>query len=176
MALSVLQWEIYASFCDATFPGVHPYALIGVAPYTCYHQARELIDNGQKYDVVLTQILLNNGIGVYEIRITIAVQVNFAVVLQYVSGTSSSIAPIVALSIILAEMLTWFIILWLRNYFQIVILGINYDMHKGIQKAMVFTLCWGLYFIALLWSSYSVSLEDHHVILKIFNAQTFSNY
>jgi len=85
--------------------------LIGVATYTCYHQARELIDNGQKYDVVLTQILLNNGIGVYEIRITIAVQVNFAVVLQYVSGTSSSIAPIVALSIILAEMLTWFIIL-----------------------------------------------------------------
>ena len=84
-------------------------AMIGVATYTSYHQARELIDNGQKCDVILTQILLNNGIGIYETWITIAAQVNFAVVLQYVSDTSSSTAAIVALSIILAEMLTWFI-------------------------------------------------------------------
>ncbi|XP_065897872.1 uncharacterized protein [Dysidea avara] len=84
-------------------------AMIGVATYTSYHQARELIDNGQKYDVVLTQVLLNNGIGVYETWVTIAAQVNLAVVLQHVSDTSSSTAAIVALSIILTEMLTWFI-------------------------------------------------------------------
>ena len=84
-------------------------AMIGVATYTSYHQARELLDNGQKLDVILTQVLLNNGIAVYETWITIAAQVNFAVVLRYVSDTSSSTAAIVALSIILVEMISWFI-------------------------------------------------------------------
>lgn len=84
-------------------------ALIGVASYTSYHQAQELIENGQKRDVVLTQVLLNNGIGVYETWVTIAAQVNFAVVLQYDYDCSPSTVAIVALSIILLEMGTWFI-------------------------------------------------------------------
>lgn len=82
--------------------------MIGVASYTAYHQAQELVESGQKRDVVLTQVLLNNGIGVYETWVTIAAQVNLAVVLQYDYETSSSTAAIVALSIVLAEMTFWF--------------------------------------------------------------------
>lgn len=83
-------------------------AMIGVASYTAYHQAQDLIENGQKRDVVLTQVLLNNGIAIYETWITAAAQVNFAVALQYDYDCSSSTAAIVALSIVLLEMGTWF--------------------------------------------------------------------
>lgn len=83
--------------------------LIGVASYTSYHQTQELVENGQKRDVVLVQVFLNNGIAVYETWVTIAAQVNFAVALQYDYDVSSSTAAIVALSIILVEMGTWFL-------------------------------------------------------------------
>ena len=84
-------------------------AMIGVATYTSYWQAQELIANGQKRDVILTQILLNNGIGIYETWVTIAAQVNFAVALQYDYDLSASTAATVAMSIVLLEMGTWFI-------------------------------------------------------------------
>ena len=84
-------------------------AMIGVASYTSYHQTQELIENGQKWDVILTQVFLNNGISVYETWVTIAVQVNFAVALQYDYDVSPSTAAIVALSIILVELGGWFI-------------------------------------------------------------------
>ena len=83
--------------------------MIGVASYTAYKQAQELMANGQKLDVVLTQVLLNNGIGIYETWVTIAAQVNFAVALQYDYDCSASTAAIVALSILLLEMGTWFV-------------------------------------------------------------------
>lgn len=83
--------------------------LIAVASYNAYHQAQELIANGQKCDVFLTQVLLNNGIGIYETWVTIATQVNFAVALQYDYDISARTAAIVALSIVLAEMILWFI-------------------------------------------------------------------
>ena len=84
-------------------------AMIGVASYTSYHQTQELIENGQKWDVILTQVFLNNGISVYETWVTIAVQVNFAVALQYDYDVSRSVASIVALCIILVELGGWFI-------------------------------------------------------------------
>jgi len=84
-------------------------AMIGVASYTAYHQTQELIENGQKRDIVLTQVLLNNGIGIYETWVTIAAQINFAVALQYDYDVSSSAAAVVALSIVLLEMISWFI-------------------------------------------------------------------
>lgn len=84
-------------------------AMLGVASYTAYNQVQEMIMNGQKRDVVLTQVLLINGIGIYETWITIAAQVNFAVALQYDYDVSSSTAAIVGLSIVLVEMGTWFV-------------------------------------------------------------------
>ena len=99
-------------------------AMLGVASYTAYHQAPELIENGQKRDVVLTQVLLNNGIGVYETWVTIAAQVNFAVVLQYDYDVSPSTSAIVALSIILLEMGTWVIaeITFLDRYIRYILI------------------------------------------------------
>ena len=58
---------------------------------------------------MLTQVLLNNGIGIYETWVTIAAQINFAVALQYDYDVSSSAAAVVALSIVLLEMISWFI-------------------------------------------------------------------
>ena len=84
-------------------------AMIGVASYTLYHQTQELIENGQKWDIILTQVFLNNGISVYATWVTIAVQVNFAVALQYDYDVSRSVASIVALCIILVELGGWFI-------------------------------------------------------------------
>lgn len=83
-------------------------AMIGVASYTSYWQAQELIANGQKRDVILTQIFLNNGIGIYETWVTMAAQVNLAVALQYDYDCSASTSAIVALSIVLLELGTWF--------------------------------------------------------------------
>jgi len=74
------------------------------------HAAAELEKSGQSKDIWLTRLLTLNGMAFYGTWCTIATLLNLCIVLQYRASVPATTCAYIALSILSAELLTWFIL------------------------------------------------------------------
>ena len=68
------------------------------------------IPTASKYDVLLTRILVLNGISIFAVWTTIVIVVNLAIVLQYSSGLSASTAGTAALTLLAVGVFVYFLL------------------------------------------------------------------
>ncbi|XP_028659620.2 uncharacterized protein LOC114653448 [Erpetoichthys calabaricus] len=96
--------------CWITFTGY----IVLFFSYRGVHARVEELQEYHKSDLWLLRILVHNGVATYITWTTIATLINFAVVLTYVGGVSRSTAATVCLSVLLIEVIAWFVV---ENFF-----------------------------------------------------------
>ncbi|MFT7813857.1 uncharacterized protein LOC108927977 isoform X2 [Arapaima gigas] len=92
-----------------------------------------------KADLWAIRVLVLNGVGVYATWTTIATLLNFSVVLEYSAGVSRTDAGTVGLSLLLIEVLTWFVLenfvlekhlRYLLTVYPVVVVALSGNMTK----------------------------------------------
>lgn len=88
------------------------YATIGVSVVVFYYRVEHLKRQKQKVDLVLTTILLHNGLAVYATWTSVATLLNMGIIMQYTGNNrlDETTVGIVLLSILLLEEITWFLL------------------------------------------------------------------
>ena len=87
------------------------YATLVAQSIHLYKQTPALLSKKTyKVDLYLTRIIVLNCIAIYAAWVSVATQLNFVIVLQYFSGTDPTTAATVALSILLVEIIVYFIL------------------------------------------------------------------
>ncbi|XP_022089454.1 uncharacterized protein LOC110978630 isoform X2 [Acanthaster planci] len=99
-----------------------PVALVVIAllPFTLYlaliinhrlvNKSGSNLRNYHRGDLIAVRIIVQNGLALYATWVTIATLLNFAIVLSYWGGMSQSDASTVSLSILLVEVLVYFVL------------------------------------------------------------------
>ncbi|XP_022089421.1 uncharacterized protein LOC110978606 [Acanthaster planci] len=95
-------------------------ALLALLPFTLYlvliinhrlvDQSGINLRNNHRIDLIAVRIIIQNGLATYATWVTIATLINFAIVLRYWGGMSQSDASTVSLSILLVEVLVYFVL------------------------------------------------------------------
>ncbi|XP_057178210.1 uncharacterized protein si:ch211-161h7.5 isoform X2 [Triplophysa rosa] len=97
-----------------------------------------------KVDLWCIRILVQNGIATYATWTTIATLLNFTIVLSYNAGMSKSDAATVSLSILLGEVIAWFIVenfvfekhlRYILTVYPVVIVALSGNMTKNFNAA-----------------------------------------
>ncbi|XP_061111962.1 uncharacterized protein si:dkey-29d8.3 [Conger conger] len=97
-----------------------------------------------RVDLWLFRVLVQNGIGVYATWTTIATLLNFTIVLDYNAGVSKEGAATVSLSLLLIEVIGWFVmenfvlekhVRYLLTIYPVVILALSGNMAKNYDAA-----------------------------------------
>ena len=88
------------------------YATIGVSVVVFYYRVEHLKRQEQRVDLVLTTILLHNGLAVYATWTSIATLLNMGVIMQYTGNNrqDETTVGIVVLSILLLVEIAWFLL------------------------------------------------------------------
>ncbi|KAJ8419161.1 hypothetical protein AAFF_G00006600 [Aldrovandia affinis] len=97
-----------------------------------------------KVDLWLIRILVQNGVAVYATWTTIATLLNLTIVLAYKSAVSMSDASTLSLSLLLIEVLGWFVlenfildshVRYILTVYPVVILALSGNMSKNFKAA-----------------------------------------
>ncbi|XP_018597211.2 uncharacterized protein LOC108927977 [Scleropages formosus] len=102
------------------------------------------LNKDHKVDLWAIRVLILNGVGVYATWTTIATLLNFSVVLEYSAGASRAGAGTVGLSLLLAEVIIWFIlenvllerhVRYLLTVYPVVIVALTGNVAKRYDPA-----------------------------------------
>ena len=104
--------QLALSFVLLFFIALSLYATIGVSVVVFYYRVEHLKRQEQKVDLVLTTILLHNGLAVYATWTSIATLLNLGFIMQYTGDhrVDETTVGIVILSILLVEEIAWFLL------------------------------------------------------------------
>ncbi|KAG5850308.1 hypothetical protein ANANG_G00080850 [Anguilla anguilla] len=98
-----------------------------------------------KADLWLIRILVQNGVGVYATWTTIATLLNLTIVLTYRTAMSSSDSATLSLSLLLIEVLAWFVlenfildnhVRYILTVYPVVILALSGNISKNFDAAL----------------------------------------
>ncbi|KPP56657.1 hypothetical protein Z043_125708 [Scleropages formosus] len=102
------------------------------------------LNKDHKVDLWAIRVLILNGVGVYATWTTIATLLNFSVVLEYSAGASRAGAGTVGLSLLLTEVIIWFIlenvllerhVRYLLTVYPVVIVALTGNVAKRYDPA-----------------------------------------
>ncbi|XP_035286492.1 uncharacterized protein si:dkey-29d8.3 [Anguilla anguilla] len=108
------------------------------------HSYGAWLSKNYRVDLWLFRVLVQNGIGVYATWTTIATLLNFTIVLDYNAGVSKEDAATVSLSLLLIEVIAWFVVenfvlekhvRYLLTIYPVVILALSGNMAKNYNAA-----------------------------------------
>lgn len=102
-----LEYVQYALLFIALVP-FFLYICIIISMYGLKVHGQELVNIGQKKDIVMTIIFVQNGLGVYATWVTVATLLNFAMVLHYYAGVELMTSTTATLGILAFEIVVWF--------------------------------------------------------------------
>ena len=88
------------------------YATIGVSVVVFYYRVEHLKRYRQKVDLVLTTVLLHNGLALYATWTSVATLLNMGVIMQHTGNNKQdpTTVGLVVLSILLLEEIVWFLL------------------------------------------------------------------
>ncbi|KAJ8418737.1 hypothetical protein AAFF_G00002360 [Aldrovandia affinis] len=131
-------------------PGLIVLALVAFTNYlmvffSCYglHTYGAWLNKYHRVDLWCLRVLVQNGICVYTTWTTIATLINFNIVLSYEAGVSISDGGTVCLSILLTEVITWFIlenfvlekhVRYILTIYPVVIMALAGNMTKNYDS------------------------------------------
>ena len=104
--------EMAVAFALLFLLSITLYATIGISVVVFYYRVEHLKRQQQKVDLVLTTILLHNGLAVYATWTSIATLLNMGIIMQYTGNNrqDATTVGIVLLSILLLEEIVWFLL------------------------------------------------------------------
>ncbi|XP_065897869.1 uncharacterized protein [Dysidea avara] len=108
---SFSNYEVSVSFAVLLVLSLILYGATGGALVTYYYKIKHL-QRRQRVDLILTPILLHNGLAVYATWTTVATLLNMGIIMQYTGGNRQDAATvgIVVLSILMLEEILWFLL------------------------------------------------------------------
>ena len=108
---SFSNYEVVVSFVVLLVLAIVLYGAIGAALVAYYYKMNHLQQH-QKVDLILTPVLLHNGLAVYTTWTTVATLLNMGITMQYTGGNrvDASTTGIVVLSVLMLIELVWFLL------------------------------------------------------------------
>lgn len=88
------------------------YATIGASVVMFYYRVVYLKGNGQRADLVLSTVLLHNGLAVYATWTSVATLLNMGIIMRYTGNNrqDETTVGLVVLSILILEIVVWFLL------------------------------------------------------------------
>jgi len=107
---SFSNYEVSISFVVLLVLSLILYGTLGGALITYYYKIKHL-QRSQRVDLILTPILLHNGLAVYATWTTVATLLNMGIIMQYTGGNKqdATTVGVVVLSILMLEEILWFL-------------------------------------------------------------------
>ena len=108
---SFSNYEVEISFVLLLVLALVLYGAIGAALVTYYYKVKHLLLH-QKADLILTPVLLHNGLAVYATWTTVATLLNMGIIMEYTGGNrvDASTTGVVVLSVLMLLEIVWFLL------------------------------------------------------------------